>query len=80
MNHYQKLATLVIRLIALTVGVIGAIAFVSITIQEIQFNAQYHTRVAHSNLVAIFYYLVPSVIVYLLAPAIGRMVGKDMAE
>lgn len=80
MNHYQKLATLFIRLVAMILGVICVVVIgISIIQEHLWFALSNDERIKDSLLDFLFYF-VPCVIVYLLAPVMGRFVGRDMAE
>ena len=80
MNHYQTLATLVIRLLALMLGVICVVVIVISVIQANLWLAQIDDERIKSSLLDILFYDGPCVIVYLLAPAMGRMVSKGLTE
>ena len=56
------------------------IRFVVDTVELQQLDPSFYQPVSHSKLPLDFVYIVASLIVYAFAPAMGRMLGKDMAD
>lgn len=72
LSHYQKLATLLLRLVAimvLVIGVAGLILYLTTPVLEPGRNARMHSSIA---------FIMLGIIGCIVSPALGRLAGKGL--
>ena len=77
MTHYEKLATLVIRLIASTATTSGLLGLGMVTIQEHSLNVPFQFMPPSVYLLFLLYVIL-GIIAYIISPLLGRFIGKGL--
>ncbi len=76
MNHYQKLATVLVRCVgglSATLGALGLLYGAALRAQGVPFSPDQAERFGAS-----FWYIVVGIVVFLLARPIGRLLGRGL--
>ncbi len=78
MTYHQKLATLIIRLIASAATIIGLLGLAVMIIQEHSPAAIPYQVMSPSVYLYFPMYVIPGVLAYPLSPLLGRFIGKGL--